>query len=71
MKYSEFKNELGRSICRGCLNKKYNLDLTPEDCGYIMYPMVCTACGKVSHIVADIKFSKRISMRFRKQIRKL
>lgn len=64
MRYKAIEDNLGL-ICRNCMNEKFNLRLKPGDCYYTIYPSVCLSCGEVKNIVENIRFSKRMMIRFK------
>ena len=47
------KEALGR-MCRRCINRVYDVKLSPNDCRYLHYPYPCRCCGQMKHIVAYI-----------------
>ena len=54
MRYSAIARRLGKT-CRRCLNKRYDLGLTPEDCFYYRYKDECYSCHKTQNIVTGIR----------------
>lgn len=42
--------------CRECLNKKYHVRLSRQNCKYWRYPAPCSDCGEVRHIVTNLSF---------------
>ena len=53
MRYSTVKRSLGNT-CRRCINRRYKLNLTPEDCFYYRYKDECHRCHRMQNIVTDI-----------------
>lgn len=62
MKYSRFKYEISRNLCRECINSEYGLELTRDDCEYWKYPGTCSCCGEVKNIVTGVMFLKRFKI---------
>lgn len=62
MKFKPIKNDLHHT-CRACLNKKYHIDLQPENCLYAIYPAECSHCKEVKNIVQEIRFPARMRIR--------
>ena len=64
MKHHSLNENMGRA-CRSCLNEKFGVDLKPRDCSYSIYPGQCRICGEMKNIVQEIKWRKRIFLRFK------
>lgn len=62
--YSYIEEDLG-TLCRSCLNKKYNVKLTPKNCEYDDYPRLCYRCEEIKNIVCGIKPGKRLLLRLK------
>ena len=59
-------HDAGGSICRRCINRKYNLNLKRTDCLYgLAYPGVCTSCGAVQNIVTSLRLRGKIKLLLR------
>lgn len=43
--------------CRRCINERYDLNLQPYDCRYMIYASPCTGCGELSNIVEGVRFT--------------
>lgn len=59
MKYKKVKQEAFGHMCRSCINAKYHASLKTEDCVYLDYEYKCKHCGKMKHIVVDVRFTSR------------
>ena len=47
------------TLCRKCLNKRFDLNLKREDCRYNFYTGQCSECQKVKNIVTGVAILKR------------
>lgn len=47
------------TLCRRCINEKYQIQLERKDCIYMHYSYQCMSCKEVSHIVTGITLSAR------------
>ncbi len=54
----------GEYICRRCVNKKYHVHLTPENCKYGYYYR-CPICGEDHNMVVGFKGIGKLKMFFR------
>lgn len=59
---SRIKKQYGDYICRRCINKRYHVNLQPQDChyGYMGFMRECPRCRQGHHIVDGLSFSGRI-----------
>ncbi len=74
-KYTEVKNYIRLGICRRCINEEFGISLQPQDCLYYMdnrngttiyLKRVCTRCGKISHMLHSVRWSRRFKIWFAK-----
>lgn len=65
MKYSYLKQNILGHYCRSCINKKYHLTFTPQDCIYMEYQYECKGCNELHNIVYDIRKRCRYKLFFR------
>lgn len=64
LSYSDLKKDLD-NICRACLNDRYDMELTSDDCHYLVYPSVCPYCGERKHIVSSISRKQAFRIQFK------
>ena len=67
MKYQKLKKEAFHSMCRQCINEQYGLQLKTRDCYYLPYQELCSYCGNIKNIVADISRHSRWRLFFAQQ----
>ena len=67
MKYQKLKKEAFHSMCRQCINEQYGLQLKTRDCYYLPYQKLCSCCGNIKNIVADISRHSRWRLFFARQ----
>ena len=67
MKYQKLKKEAFHSMCRQCINEQYGLQLKTRDCYYLPYQELCSCCGNIKNIVADISRHSRWRLFFARQ----
>lgn len=54
--------DLGNTVCRRCIRKRYKVNLEPSDCIYAMYPSPCSSCGFVHNIVIGLHTSGKLKL---------
>ena len=65
----EIIGRYGGLVCRRCINDLYGANLTQRDCVYDgPYERQCKCCGKMRHIVWDLKASGKRKLLFKKMI---
>ena len=64
LSYSDFKKDLD-NICRACLNNRYDLELTSDECYYLVYASVCPYCGERKHIVSGVSRKQSLKIRLK------
>lgn len=55
--------DFGRPVCRRCINKRYHVNLQPQDFQYQEpYPRLCPNCKEVHHIVSGLSFTGKVKL---------
>ncbi len=58
-------DRFGDYICRRCVNRECNVNLTPPDCQYGYY-YTCPCCGEKHHIVTGFTPQGLLKMLFKR-----
>lgn len=63
----QIHNELGMNVCRQCINKEYNTNITRNDCCYISDygKQSCSCCGELRNIVVELRIKGRLKLFFK------
>lgn len=55
----------GAYICRRCINRRYQADLSSRDCRYAPEEYVCPDCEREQRIVKGLHLSGHLKMLFK------
>ncbi len=51
-------------VCRECINKKYRIHLTPQDCYYEPFRRECTCCRGMHQMIRKLTLAGKIKVLF-------